>query len=421
MNPSHTAKRVRFRNGERLSMLVARDGLPVHEATLYLDTYRTKGRSANTIHFVCCTLAMLYRELDRASINLLDRFREGNFLSAPELARIASLSQMRMTDVDADQDKNYKSNVIKVSRIGLRLRPKIETPKPVDTSTQASRLRYIANYLTFVSNYMSEELSFEKRSFFEEKSERALNSFKAHIPAVSKRAKLDARVGLSLDDQFKLIAATRPDSSTNPWQRDFVRQRNWLIILLLLATGMRRGELLGLQIKDVHPNERKIKIFRRADAIEDARRIQPNTKTHDREIELHPTIAKLLSDFMNGERRKILVARKIPQIFVSDDGQALSTSSLDKIFRQLRNACPGLPVRLTSHVMRHTWNERFSEMADSLGLSEVAEQYARNQQQGWSENSKMSATYTRRHISLKGNQVSLKIQKDLDEALQRKK
>jgi integrase len=347
--------------------------------------------------------------------------REGNFLSAPELARIASLSQMRMTDVDADQDKNHKSNVIKISRIGIRLRPKLETPKPVDTSTQASRLRYIANYLTFVSNYMSEELSFEKRSFFEEKSERALNSFRAHIPAVSKRAKLDARVGLSFDDQFKLIAATRPDSSTNPWQRDFVRQRNWLILLLLLATGMRRGELLGLQIKDVHPNERKIKILRRADATEDARRIQPNTKTHDREIELHPTIAKLLSDFINGERRKILAARKIPQIFVSDDGQALSTSSLDKIFRQLRNACPGLPIRLTSHVMRHTWNERFSEAADSLGFSEVAEQYARNQQQGWSENSKMSATYTRRHISLKGNQVSLKIQKDLDEALQRKK
>jgi len=88
------------------------------------------------------------------------------------------------------------------------------------------------------------------------------------------------------------------------------------------------------------------------------------------------------------------------------------------MFVQLRNACPGLPVSLTSHVMRHTWNERFSEQADALGLSEVEEQQARNQQQGWSDNSKMAATYTRRHTAKKGNEISLKLQERLDENLQ---
>ncbi|HEV7814807.1 MAG TPA: hypothetical protein VGP06_06850 [Janthinobacterium sp.] len=59
-------------------------------------------------------------------------------------------------------------------------------------------------------------------------------------------------------------------------------------------------------------------------------------------------------------------ARAIPQILVSDEGDALSQASIDKLFAQLREACPGLPAKLTSHVMRHTWNERFSEQAEPL-------------------------------------------------------
>jgi hypothetical protein len=61
------AKRVRFRNGERHSVLSRRGSLPVHEATLYLARYRKRGRAANTIHAVCTVLALLYRELAKTS------------------------------------------------------------------------------------------------------------------------------------------------------------------------------------------------------------------------------------------------------------------------------------------------------------------------------------------------------------------
>jgi len=49
--------------------------------------------------------------------------------------------------------------------------------------------------------------------------------------------------------------------------------------------------------------------------------------------------------------------------------------------------------------MRHTWNERFSEQAEALGLTDAVEEKARNNQQGWSDNSKMAATFLagRRH------------------------
>lgn len=412
----YIAQRIRFQNGERHSILQVPYGLPVHEATVFLDKFRKKGRAANTIHFVCSALALLYRELDAAKVNLLDRLAKGQFLSIPELDRLVSAAQYRVEDLDEEEGKGDKSSVININRITLRRSRKETERRPVDVQTHASRLRYIADYLTFLSNYVGESLSRPDRRDLEAETARALAAFREHIPGASKRAKLGARVGLSEQEQARVVAIVRPASPDNPWKRDFVRRRNWLMIVLLLATGMRRGELLGLQIGDIHQNQPTLRIVRRADAKEDSRTNQPNTKTHDREIELLPSIMRELQAYFK-ERRTIKAARAIPQVFVSEDGKALSTQSIDKLFRQLRTVCPGLPMSLTSHVMRHTWNERFSEEVDKLQLSAVAEERARNSQQGWSDNSKSAATYTRRHTAKKGQEIAMKLQERLDAQL----
>lgn len=413
--PKFVAQRIRFQNGERHSVLQVPYGLPVHEVTLYLGRYRRKGRAANTIHFVCTSLALLYRELDAANINLLERLAGGRFLSIIELDALATAAQYRVDDLAEGEDDGGKSNVINISRIALRRsksKRKIERA-PVNVQTQASRLRYIADYLEFISGYVGESLSKTDRLDLAAETARGLTAFRAHIPGVSKRAKLGARIGLSVEEQARVVAVVHPDSPDNPWKRGFVRRRNWLIVVLLLATGMRRGELLGLQVGDIRPNQPKLRIVRRADAVEDSRMTQPNAKTNDREIELLPSIMRNLQAYLK-ERRGIKAARSIPQVFVSDEGDALSSQSIDKIFRQLRDACPGLPVALTSHVLRHTWNERFSEEADAMGLSEVTEQRARNTQQGWADDSETSTTYTRRHAAKKGQEIALKMQEKLD-------
>lgn len=412
----YIAQRICFQNGERHSVLQVPYGLPVHEVTVYLDKYRKKGRAANTIHFACSALALLYRELDAANINLLARLGEGQFLSIPELDRLVSATQYRRQDLNEDDRELGRANVININRIVLRRSKKHTERLPVNLQTHASRLRYIADYLAFISNYVAEGLSSTDRRELEGETERALKAFLEHIPAVSKRAKLGARMGLTVEEQAKVMAVVHPESLNNPWKRGIVRRRNWLIIVLLLATGIRRGELLGLQISDICPNQPKLRILRRADAMEDARTNQPNTKTHDREIELLPSIMRALQAHLK-ERRGIKAARAIPQIFVSEDGKALSSQSIDKLFKQLRLACPGLPVSLTSHVLRHTWNERFSEAAEAMQLPEVVEERARNNQQGWSDKSNMAATYTRRYNAKKGREISMKLQEKLDDQL----
>lgn len=411
------AKRVRFRNGERCSVLSRPGGLPVHEATLYLARYRKRGRAANTIHAVCMVLALLYRELAKTGIDLLQRLRQGQFLTVPELNRLADAAQYRVADLSyEDTGDSGSSSVINIKRIRMRRKAVVEKVVGVGVATQASRLRYIADYLDFLATYVGTTLSTDLRKQLALEAAQALKAFRAEVPQVSNRAKLGAREGLSRADQDRLLKVIHPDSPDNPWKRGFVRQRNWLIVVLLVATGMRRGELLGLQIRDLDQRFPKLRIIRRADAIEDPRNIQPGTKTYDREIELRPAIMRAVWQYINYQRRKIKAARRYPQLIVADDGQPLSLKSIDKIFVQLRDACPGLPITLTSHVMRHTWNERFSEQAELLGLTDAVEEKARNEQQGWTDNSKSAATYTRRHTSRKGRELSLKLQEQLDVA-----
>jgi len=185
--------------------------------------------------------------------------------------------------------------------------------KAVGVGRQATRLRYIGDYLEFLATYVGATLPAALGEALAQETERSLKAFRAEVPQVPRRAKLGAREGLSKEAQDRLLKVIHPDSPDNPWKRRFVRQRNWLIVVLLLATGMRRGELLGLQIRDLGQRIAKLRILRRADAIEDPRDVQPSTKTNDREVELRPAIMRAVWDYINHYRRKIKAARKYPQ------------------------------------------------------------------------------------------------------------
>lgn len=428
-----SVRRVRFLNGERISLLMGPDGLPVHEVVLFLDRYRRRGRAANTIHGVCSALAVLYRELaegrrekkegkegreeDESGLDLLSRLRAGRFLSATELNRVAAATQFRADD-PYSEEKHTRQNVVNLRSVHPRARvTKAVGRKPVDTETQGNRVRYIAHFLTFIADYVATELDVAVGDRLRTAAKREVESFRASAPRKGGKSKVGARQGLSQEEQDRVLDLVRPGSPNNPWARGYTQQRNFIMVAVLLATGMRRGELLGLQIKDVGQSTPTLKVLRRADAVEDRRGIQPNTKTGDRVLELHPRLMRRLWSYINKERHSIRAARSHPFIFVADDGNPLSLASVDKLFRDIREACPGLSVRLTSHVMRHTWNDRFSEEAEKLELSDVTEERARNAQQGWADNSKSASVYTRRHAARAGRKVSMAHQEKLSESI----
>lgn len=409
-----TARRIRFANGERHSVLSGANGVPVHEVTLFLvGRPRKRGLAANTIHAICTALGVLYKALARAEIDLLDRLRRGKFLNAVELDRIVTAVQLRADEFEPEPASKSKSVVVSVHRVRRRTFSDDETPTPIDTGSFATRLRYIAFFLEFLVDYFKVDLTPDLRTSLERDAQDGLNKLKANIPRVTKRAALGARQGLSKEEADRLMDVVRPGSPNNPWKRGFVQRRNWVIVMVLLATGMRRGELLGMQVGDLQVQKPFLQIIRRADSPQDPRVHQEGPKTREREVELIPALMKSVWDYVD-ERKKIRPARKHPLLIVTEEGDPMSSSQITKIFREIRDACPGLPVRLTSHVLRHSWNDRFSEEADRLGLNEAEEQRARNEQQGWSPNSKTAATYTRRHASRVGREMSVKLQEDID-------
>ncbi len=405
-------RRIRFQNGERMSLVVGEDGLPVHEIVLWLSRFRTRGLSSNTMHGACKALVALYRDLQVKRINLLGRLGEGKFLTLPEVDGIVVAAQYRLDDPSADRDERPAANaVVNIKTVRMRRQKGAPVVQGIARGTMANRLRYIRSFLDFVVEYVKADLPRDVQQRLTAQADLALKSLKGQIPKVPKRSSLGAREGLSREDSDRVIAVVRPDSPQNPWKRGFVRHRNWIIVMILLATGMRRGELAGLKVGDL--KNLMLRIERRADDPEDQRRIEENTKTQDREVELRPGLMRRLDGYVRA-RRKIPQARRIPQLFVSDEGTALTGDAIGKILRQVRAACPGLPVQLTSHVLRHTWNERFSEEAEKMGLSDQDEQMARNVQQGWKDDSRTGADYTRRHTRLKGQQIARKLQEDLD-------
>jgi len=148
------AKRVRFQNGERHSVLSRPGALPVHEATLYLAKCRKRGLAANTIHSVCMALALLHRELAKANIDLLERLRQGKFLTVPELNRLVDVAQYRVDDLSyEDADELSNSTVVDIRRIRMRRKAAVREVKAVGVASQATRLRYMANYLEFLATY----------------------------------------------------------------------------------------------------------------------------------------------------------------------------------------------------------------------------------------------------------------------------
>lgn len=411
------AKRIRLRSSERLSVLMHR-GMPVQLAVLFLNRYRTRGSAANTVHQVCECLAVLHNHLAGLQVDLWERLSSGRFLSTAELDSFALAAQftLRANDV-ALESKAGATTVVNLERARFRRTKDLETLATVDPSSHANRIRYAHKYLTFATDYVRPMLPADCASEFSVDVKRGLDALYAQIPRVSHRATIHARTGISKEHEIQLLDLIHPDSPANPWKSHFVKTRNELIVALLLAGGMRRGELLGLQIPDIVGSSGTLRILRRADAKEDSRVNQPNTKTRDREIPLSPGILRRLESFISTERRSIKKARRIPQIFTSDEGDALSMQSISQIFIDLRTACPDLPRRLSAHVMRHTWNERFSEYADEMGLSAAEEENARSEHQGWVQGSSSSGTYTRRHTRAKARKLALSMQDKLERHL----
>ncbi len=244
-----------------------------------------------------------------------------------------------------------------------------------------------------------------------EKTARVIDSALAERAPVTKRRNTVARrEGLAPEAMDVLTEVIRIASSDNPWSPEN-RERNNLIMRWLRETGLRRGELLNITVEDILWRSNEVLIARRPDNPKDPRRNQPLVKTRDRLLPISPDLARDTHAYVVGTRRQLPGGRKHGHLFVArSTGAPMSAAAMNLVFVQLRKKCEALPNSFSPHLLRHTWNDAFSEHIDRAGLSEEKEKQIRSVLMGWSETSATAATYTKRHVRRKADQVSRAMQ-----------
>jgi integrase len=238
--------------------------------------------------------------------------------------------------------------------------------------------------------------------------ERIRRAFRSN--KVNGRAPLK-RYGLSDAELTELRAVVTPGAKRNPF-KPALQFRNHVIIELMLATGLRRGEVLKLKLSHLpFGPKHTLTVERSPDDKEDSRRNEPQVKTREREIPIPKPLAVELWRYVQKHRKPA----RHSYLFTSQRGGVpLDAAGVNGIFSLLVKRCfPGLEGKLHPHILRHTFNNRLMDTARELGWSDDRRQKVQTYLNGWSDNSRMAETYTRRLVEAEAMVLAEKYQAEL--------
>ena len=400
--------RVKFESsGERYSLLTGSDGLPLWYPTLFATSQlRNAAKAPNTIEAHLNAIKLLFEWANSHEIDLKQSFSTMKFLTVEQIESLCSyLKQAR--------SQRMKSNVIPIRMANKeRTRASLTQTKTVAKQTYYIRISYIADYLEwFAKRVLSERKIIISREISHLIS-LMIRSLKARRPIRSINQR-NAPKGVSEAQRELLLSVCDPKYLNSPFSSK-TRERDSLLVEILYRTGVRLGELLSIKISDLNFQENTLLIARRHDDVDDPRIKQPVAKTLDRLLPLSRGLSQRIHDYILRDRSLVKGANRHEFLFITYKsgphcGTPLSTSSVYRIINRVTSNIDCLS-ELTPHVLRHTWNDRFSEKADAQGLDQAEEEKLRSYLMGWKEGSGTSATYTRRHIEKEAHRVSLLLQ-----------
>lgn len=388
-------------------------GLPLQAATYWIvASRRPAGFQPNTLSNDLRGLSYLYLWADLRGIDIADRLKTGRFFTLGEINDLDSVCGRYLDDVLAESPEN-KSNVVP---LGLRTSARLRRANLLE---KRNRLASIYSFLEYTSADALSRLSdrSDRWRHYNAVREECLRWVRSRYQAINKprRDDLGGREGLDTEVVIRLREVIDPDHPENPFELR-VRLRNFLIVRLLLDLGIRRGELLALRVDDCNLSADKgtVSIHRRPDDPDDPRIEQPYSKTAARLLPLSAELVGLLYEWIVHHRPKLSGARKHPFLLVSSiDGRPLSLSSITKIMIALRRRVPGLSDDLSAHVLRHTWNDTFSDAMDRQSIPADQEAKWRTRLMGW-RNEGTAEHYLRRTVRRRSNEALAAIQDGLN-------
>lgn len=403
---------VRMHSGESMPLLLdSETGLGLFEPTVYALHLRSRSLATNTIGQALRSVQLLYQILQATQISLLDRIKANTLLTLGEVDALVEQCKLKKHDLKEIYDRQVDE---KVSRLDItRLRKGLKTTTslvPVARNTSVVRLKYVTGYLRWLVEYAYLQNLPPDRELFFKVGDKAVGAMSVRTPTGNKRNSTARRRGWTKQDEVRILARVHPNSPVNPWQDAFIRNRNHLIIGFLLGTGVRKSEMLGIKLADLKFSDNTVFIARRADDPEDPRRRPPTQKTYDRTLALGNDLIDQIKCYIKMRATKD-AARKHPYLFVTEAGAPMAINTVDFMFSTVRQNLPGIKY-LSAHICRHTWNDRFSELAEGK-MKEAEEKKVRNYLMGWSDESRSAENYTARFVEKKAHEALIDLQNEI--------
>ena len=142
------------------------------------------------------------------------------------------------------------------------------------------------------------------------------------------------------------FSSTEVHTMLNAYDVDtFMGRRNYTLLCLILATGLRRAEFLSLNMTDVNIKDGYIRIIGKGDK--------------ERIIPISKSLAITLQKYIKA-REKYLQKRPSTNAFIiSKYGKRLSVGGSNTIFRNLRIELKLTGKRFSAHIWRHTFAKAF--------------------------------------------------------------
>jgi integrase len=292
----------------------------------------------------------------------------------------------------------------------------------VSNATHQGRIRRLRMYLTWLFEHFHETVSptdslnarFEKLIAKIRLDEEALSGLNG------KKTKDPTKWAIPLDVFVRLLDVTRPHSPQNPFRQRY-RVRNYLIVHILLQTGIRRGALAKLKISDINSNQSgtSLWIYATKDDPTDPRLEKPNQKTRPHLANIDPKLMDVLFFYIEHIRNETAGTQDHDFVFVSEGnskgtkGNPLSAKSINHIFHSLSRV---LGYRLHPHLLRHMWNDVFDEKAGRGRYTPEQIEDARKYAMGWSADSTMAEIYNERRIHQRVRRIMQDHQARVDSA-----
>ncbi|MBB3231985.1 site-specific integrase [Halomonas stenophila] len=420
----HT-KNLKLAHGETFPTLLDDDGVPDFWVTTYITVKCRPASTFNTLRNITSRLRHL-RDFERETgRDLTKELEQDLFLddkTCNDLRWYCWIDKKRYSTFQQNRDKpRRKKNLVSLI--------KTEQPPRVDVDTCAQRLRDIAKFLVFVAETIN------RNRLHDRDVRRGIDEMRDRLVALtpktnSSRAALDPFSMAPHPSVFlRLIELSDPDNPKSPF-RGITRKRNALMFKVLLATGMRIGELLCLRTDSRHldllasPPMIHIRKPSKHDKHVDERNLPPSQKTTERSIYISERLSAEIEDYMMEDRRAATPSRKHNWLFVNhrkDDhwGKPVSLVNWNNAVDRIRKVDPEMFYGVKSHGFRHAfayiWNVKVdahnaqAKAKPELGMKIISErerESALMDVMGWTSESS-AAPYLKRYVKEVVDKVTL--------------